>query len=302
MSTVSTTSLLGSDSISGSRSTINSNFLLVQNWINAYATTFNVDSVNGILDLSQASTGRISAKTGRFDEIRIPSSGATGAYILSSGQAAFLGVSTTSLTASGNSLLTGTFTSEGVSTFGDTTNLNGVTTNLGGTFVIVGDLTTPSPGSGNFVSNNILIRNGSGPLDTFAGSNEDGGGFFTDIDNPYEITGNEDVIYAQCGASGFYLSVGTDGTTPSNIPAGFRLRIVNTQESGGLINTGVQNSKYTGFNTTLNFGNYPSTGITVDSGKPYQSSIHLQWEPRIAAGTSTEEGSWIVLSATNMTW
>ena len=302
MSTVSTTSLLGSDSISGSRTSINSNFLLLQNWINAYATTFNVDSVNGILDLSQASTGRISAKTGRFDEIRIPSSGATGAYILSSGQAAFLGVSTTSLTASGNSLLTGTFTSNGVSTFGGTTNFNGVTTNLGGTFVIVGNSSTPSPTSGSFVSNNILVETGltaGTPLDN---SDATGGGFFTDINNPYVITGNEDVIYAQCGASGFYLSVGTDGTSPSNIPAGFRLRIVNTQDNGGLINTGVQNSDYTGFNTDSTFGNYPSTGITVDAGKPYQSSIHLQWEPRIAAATGNEEGSWIVLSATNMTW
>ena len=54
MSTVSTTSILGSDSISGSRTTINSNFLLLQNWINAYATTFNIDSVNGILDLAEA--------------------------------------------------------------------------------------------------------------------------------------------------------------------------------------------------------------------------------------------------------
>ena len=36
MATVSTTSILGSDSISASRITINSNFLLLENWINGY--------------------------------------------------------------------------------------------------------------------------------------------------------------------------------------------------------------------------------------------------------------------------
>jgi hypothetical protein len=302
MSTVSTTSILGSDSISGSRTTINSNFLLLQNWINAYATTFNIDSVNGILDLSQASTGRVSAKTGRFDEIRIPSAGATGAFILSSGQASFLGVNTTSLTTSGTATFTGIFSSSGASTFSGNLNLNG-TSNLNGAFVIGGNSTSPSPSSGSFISNNILtvtgITAGTPFPDSATGS---GGGFATTSSSPYVITGNEDVIYAQCGGTGFYLSVGTSGASPSNIPAGFRVRIVNTQTSAGVINTGVIGGNYTGFNTNSSYGNFPSTGITVDAGKPYQSSIHLQWEPRIAAGTGNEEGSWIVLSATNMTW
>jgi hypothetical protein len=301
MSTVSTTSILGSDSISGSRTTINSNFLLLQNWINAYATTFNIDSVNGILDLSQASTGRVSAKTGRFDEIRIPSAGATGAFILSSGQASFLGVNTTSLTTSGTATFTGIFSSSGASTFSGNLNLNG-TSNLNGAFVIGGNFSTPSPSSGSFISNNTLTEVGVTAGTPFDDSDASGGGFFTDIDNPYAVTGSEDLIYAQCGGSGFYLSVGTNGTEVSAIPAGFRLRIVNTSENGGLINTGIQNSIYTGFNTVSSKGNFPSTGITVDAGKPYQSSIHLQWEPRISAGTGNEEGSWVVLSSSNMTW
>jgi len=300
MSTVSTTQLLGSNSISGSRTTINSNFLLLQNWINAYATTFSVDSVNGILDLSQASTGRISAKTGRFDEIRLPSSGSTGAFILASGQASFLGVSTTTLTSSGTSTFTGIFSSSNTSTFIGNVNLN-ATTNLNGQLIIGGDFTKPDVNSGSFISNNILVETGLTAGTPFPDSaTGSGGGYFTDSSNPYVITGNEDVIYAQC-KNGFYLSVGP-GTGPANIPPGLRIRIVNTEDSGGTIETGIQNSNYTGFNTDASYGNFPSTGITVDAGKPYQSSIHLQWEPRIAAGTGTEEGSWIVLSATNMTW
>jgi len=62
MATVNTTSILGSDSISASRTTINSNFLTLQNWINNYNTVFGLDTVNGIINLTGASTGRVSAK------------------------------------------------------------------------------------------------------------------------------------------------------------------------------------------------------------------------------------------------
>lgn len=300
MSTVSTSQILGSNSISGSRSTINSNFLLLENWINAYATTFSVDSVNGIIDVSQASTGRISAKTGRFDEIRLPSSGSTGAFILASGQSSFLGVSTTTLTASGSVSFGGSFSSTGNSTFSGTVSLTG-SSNLNGSFIIGGNSSTPSASSGRFVSNNILTETGVTAGTAFPDSaTGSGGGYSTSSSTPYVITGTEDIIYAQCG-SGFYLSVGP-GTGPANIPAGFRVRIVNTQGTSGTIVTGVTGGFYTGFNTNASYGSYPSTGITADAGKPYQSSLHLQWEPRIAQGNGTEEGSWIVLSSSNMTW
>ena len=64
MATVNITEILGTDSISGSRVTINSNFLILQNWINGYITVFGIDTVNGILDLSGASTGKVQAKIG----------------------------------------------------------------------------------------------------------------------------------------------------------------------------------------------------------------------------------------------
>ena len=83
MATVNTTSILGSDSISASRTTINSNFLLLENWINGYVSTFGIDTINGILNLSQATTGSVYAKTGYFDQIQVPANGTFTARILS---------------------------------------------------------------------------------------------------------------------------------------------------------------------------------------------------------------------------
>ena len=132
-----------------------------------------------------------------------------------------------------------------------------------------------------------------------------GGGYLTSIDSPYAITGLEDVIYANCGPTGFYMSVvGGSGGTAANLPAGFRLRIVNTSGSTGYIYTGIQGSSttyYTGFNTTTTYGNYATGGIVVNQNSQYQAAVHLQWEPRVAQGQTTQAGSWIVLSGTNVT-
>ena len=130
----------------------------------------------------------------------------------------------------------------------------------------------------------------------------------TTPDSPYEVTGIEDVIYAECGPTGFYLSVngqnGGSGGTPSILPSGYRIRIVNTTGSTGYIFTGVQgvsNTYYTGFNTDTSYGNYATGGIVIDQNSQYRASVHLQWEPRIAQGQTTQNGSWIVLSGTNVT-
>jgi hypothetical protein len=132
-----------------------------------------------------------------------------------------------------------------------------------------------------------------------------GGGYLTSINSPYAITGQEDVIYANCGPTGFYMSVsGGSGGTAANLPAGFRLRIVNTSGSTGYIYTGIQtgtSTYYTGFNTTSTYGNYATGGIVVNQNSQYQASVHLQWEPRVAQGQTTQAGSWIVLSGTNVT-
>ncbi len=294
MATVSTTSILGSDSISASRTTINSNFLLLQNWINQYVSVFTIDSVNGILDLSQASTGRISAKTGKFDQIIVPSGGTALAQILSSGASQFVSVATTTLTASGASSFSGTFTASNTATFNSTTNLFGAT-KLNQAFTILS--------SGHFVGQNTTYAAGATAGTAFPASTSGGGGRLSSLAVPYQVTGSEDVIYAQCG-SGWYMSVGTTGATASNLTAGTRLTIVNTGATGGFIATGLQNSGayYTGFNTNASYAKYPAAGITCDNNRPYQSAITLQWEPRISQGTGNQQGSWVVLSSSNMSW
>jgi hypothetical protein len=297
MATVSTTSILGSDSISASRITINSNFLILENWINGYVSTFGIDTNNGILNLSNATTGSIYAKTGYFNQIQVPASGAFTARILASGAGSFSDVSTTTFTSSGLTTINGSLAQTGISTFGATASFNG-TVNINGS-VILGPF-------GNTTSTNTTYDPGATSGQPFPSSTTlGGGGYLTSINSPYAVTGLEDVIYANCGPTGFYMSVvGGSGGTAANLPAGFRLRIVNTSGSTGYIYTGIQtgtSTYYTGFNTTSTYGNYATGGIVVNQNSQYQASVHLQWEPRVAQGQTTQAGSWIVLSGTNVT-
>lgn len=297
MATVNTTSILGSDSISASRITINSNFLILENWINGFISTFGIDTVNGILDLSSATTGSIYAKTGYFDQVQVPSTGSFLARILSTGAASFQDISTTTFTSSGLTTINGSLVQNGISTFGATASFNGP--------VSLNGSVTLGP-AGNLTSKNTTYATGLTAGQAFASSvSLGGGGYLTSIDSPYQVLGTEDVIYANCGPTGFYLSVvGGSGATASSIPAGFRLRIVNTSGSTGYIYTGVQGSSttyYTGFNTDTSYGNYATGGIVISQNKQYRSSVHLQWEPRVAQDQSVQRGSWIVLSGTNVT-
>jgi hypothetical protein len=293
MATVTTTSILGSDSISASRITINSNFLTLNNWINGFVNTFGIDTNNGILNLSAASTGSIYAKTGYFDQVQVPATGNFLARILSSGAASFTGVSTTTFTSSGLTTISGSLVQNGTSTFGATASFNSPV-NINGSLIL-------GP-NGNLRSTNTNILSTSAfPVSDTLG----GGGRLTSIDAPYSITGQEDVIYANCGPTGFYLSVvGGSGGTAANIAPGYRIRIVNTSGTTGYIYTGVQGSSttyYTGFNTSTSYGNYATGGIVINQNSQYQASVHLQWEPRIAQGQASQQGSWIVLSGTNVT-
>ena len=297
MATVSTTSILGSDSISASRITINSNFLILENWINGYVSTFGIDTNNGILNLSNATTGSIYAKTGYFNQIQVPASGSFTARILASGAGSFSDVSTTTFTSSGLTTINGSLSQTGISTFGATASFIGGV-NLNGS-VVLGS-------NGNMTSTNTTYDPGATSGQPFPSSTTlGGGGYLTSINSPYAVTGLEDVIYANCGPTGFYMSVvGGSGGTAANLPAGFRLRIVNTSGSTGYIYTGIQtgtSTYYTGFNTTTTYGNYATGGIVVNQNSQYQAAVHLQWEPRVAQGQTTQAGSWIVLSGTNVT-
>lgn len=297
MATVTTTTILGSDSISASRITINSNFLILDNWINGYVSTFGIDTVNGILNLSSATTGSISAKTGYFDQIQVPSTGTFTARILASGAGSFSAVSTATFASSGLTTISGSLVQNGISAFGATAAFN-TAVNLNGR--------TTTGTAGSVASSNTTYFTGATSGTTFPTSNAlGGGGRLTSIDSPYSITGLEDVIYANCGPTGFYMSVvGGSGGTAANITAGYRVRIVNTSGTTGYIYTGVQGSSttyYTGFNTSTSYGNYATGGIVVAQNSQYQASLHLQWEPRIAQGQTTQSGSWVVLSGVNVT-
>lgn len=295
MATVNITEILGSDSISGSRVTINSNFLILQNWINGYTTVFGVDGVNGILNLTQSSIGRISAKSGYFNTLNIPSSGTSLASVNSAGQANFSSVSTTTLTSSGSVNFTGSVTISSLAslTVGGTASYNGnLYSNsnfiLGPQGSITSQNTTYKPG---LTSGQVLDLNTAG-----------GGGVTGGLNSPYSVNGLEDVIYADCSGSGFYMKVvNGNGATAANISSGKRITIVNTSASSGSIQVGLQGSPqyYTGFNTLATYGGFST--ITIPSSESYRSSITLQWEPRIAKGQTTQNGSWVVLSAINMT-
>lgn len=300
MATVNINEILGSDSISGSRVTINSNFLILQNWINGYVSVFGIDTTNGILDLSGASTGKVQAKIGRFDSLSLPASGTAAASISSLGAASFASVQTTTFTASGSLVANGTVTfgSGSVFTIGGTASYNG---QLGANAAL---LLGPQ---GRITSQNTTFVNGATVGQAFPANTSGGGGVATSVNSPYAITGLEDVIYANCASPGFYMKV-CDGVSPvggtvPNIAAGTRITIINTSASAGYIVTGVTGSPdyYTGFNSAALYGGFNSLGVTAPAGKAYRSSISLQWEPRVGKGQATQNGSWVVLGSSNIT-
>jgi hypothetical protein len=300
MATVNINEILGSDSISGSRVTINSNFLTLQNWINGYVSVFGIDTTNGILDLSAASTGKVQAKIGRFDSLSLPASGTATASVNSAGAASFASIQTTTFTASGALVANGTVTfgSGSVFTVGGTASYNG---QLGANAAL---LLGPQ---GRITSQNTTFVNGATVGQAFPANTSGGGGVATSVNAPYAITGLEDVIYANCASPGFYMKV-CDGVSPvggtvPNIAAGTRITIINTSASAGYIVTGVTGSTsyYTGFNTSALYGGFNSLGVTAPASKAYRSSISLQWEPRVGKGQATQNGSWIVLGSSNIT-
>jgi hypothetical protein len=299
-STVNITEILGSDSISGSRVTINSNFLILQNWINGYVQVFGVDTTNGILDLTSASTGKVMAKIGRFDSLSLPATGTALTSFDSIGGASLVSVSSTNVTVSGALVANGSITLGSSSTFiaGGAASFNGSLSANGAFYLGV---------QGHTISQNTTVATGLTSGTAFPANTLGGGGRLTSLNSPYSITGLEDVIYAECGPTGFYMQVvaGTSpvGGTLPNIPQGTRVTIVNTTAATGYISTGLTGSTtyYTGFNTDTSYGGYSSSGIIIPQNSSYRSSVTLQWEPRIGQGQATMNGSWVVIGSTNIT-
>lgn len=300
-STVNITEILGSDSISGSRITINSNFLILQNWINGYVQVFGVDTTNGILDLTSASTGKVMAKIGRFDSLSLPATGTSLTSFDSIGGASLVSLSSTNVIVSGALSANGTITLGGGSTFiaGGTSSFNGSLSANGAFYLGV---------QGHTISQNTTTATGLTAGTAFPANTSGGGGYQTlNSSSPYAITGLEDVIFADCGPTGFFMKI-VDGTssvggTLPNIPQGTRVTIVNTNSATGYIWTGLTGSTtyYTGFNTDSSYGGYASSGIVIPQNEAYRSSITLQWEPRVGQGQATMNGSWIVIGSTNIT-
>ncbi len=305
--------LLGTDNVAPSRLTINSNFLLIENEINDLENTFNINVVTGAMDVSQATSGQIKAKALYADQAVFPASATptinlygTGA---SAGNATFSGsISSSRISTSG----TGSFGSitAGPSTFTSSVQFNGSGTSGNVTY----NSSLISGTSGNFIEKNTLAA--SGPSNQFASAagTGGGGGLIGTYSNPYYLTFQESVIYANCcyvstatadsaNKTGFFFAAATGaGGNTSAVPQGFKLTIINTGNNGtgGIIGTGVTgpsgSTYYTGFSTSN--GGYNGAGISVSDGYAYKSSITVMWENRIGKNLTSQSGSWVVLSQT----
>ena len=305
--------ILGTDSIAASRLTINSNFLLVENEINDLENVFNINVVTGAMDISQATSGQLKAKTIYTNQAAFPASGTPTVNIYgtgaSAGNASFSGtVSANQLTLSA----TGSFNqinASGPAVFGSTSRHDGAVTF--NSSVINGP-------TGSYIEKNAT--GASGATNAFTSPLTAGGGGITGtFSNPYALTLNESTVYIDAGyvssASGdigyttgfyFYVATGTAPSgTPPSIPQGFRLTLINTNGGGGKIATNVTgptgSTYYTGFNTMTNGGAWATKAITVPSSLPYKTSVTLQWENRIGKGGASQNGSWVVISSSGYT-
>jgi hypothetical protein len=302
--------ILGTDSIAASRLTINSNFLLVENEINDLENTFNINVVTGSMDISQATSGQLKAKTFFANQATFPSAGTATVSIYgtgaSAGNGSFSGVlSSGQISVSG----TGTFNNinaSGPAVFGSTARFDGDVTFNGS--VIIG-------ATGSYIDKNAT--GASGATNAFLSPGNGGGGITGTYSSPYVLTYDESVIFANCsyvsGATGdtgnltgFYFRVATGDGGSLNIPQvpqGFRLTIVNTGLYAGSIGTGVKTpftgNYYTGFNTDTNAGRFP-TAVTIPANLPYKASVTLQWENRIGKNAATQNGSWVVISTSGL--
>jgi len=164
--------------------------------------------------------------------------------------------------------------------------------------------------TGSFIEKNSIGASGS--TNAFLSPANGGGGVTGTYSNPYPLTFDESVIYANCSytstdsadagfTQGFFFYVATGAApsgNPPSVPQGYRLTIVNTALNSGLIATGVTgpagSTYYTGFSTGN--GLYQPAGITTAASIPYKNTLTLQWENRIGKGATTQNGSWVVIS------
>jgi hypothetical protein len=295
------TEILGTDSISGSRLTINANFLLLENAYNDLEDTFNINVLTGSMDVSSASSGQIKAKTLLANSLVMPSSGSPTIQVYGTGASAgFMVASSTVASATGifsNTLQVNSMSASGAATFG-------ATATFSSQLNVEGRMSMGA--SGNFVNTNRKSTVGS----TTAFPSAPGAGVTGTYSSPYQLTLTENVIYIRSNyvstapadasnATGFFFYATTGaGATASDIPAGYTVTLIDTATTAGSIVTGVTGPSpyyYTGFST--GDASY-SDPVIQTSGDPYKSSVTLMWEPRIDQSGASQKGSWVVVNST----
>jgi hypothetical protein len=303
---VTITEILGTDSIAGSRLTINSNFLLLENAYNDLEDSFNINVLTGSLDVSTASSGQIKAKSMLSNSMVLPSSGSPTVELYGAGASAGYGVfGNTVASATGifsNNLLAKNFSATGAALFGSTATFSSTIESNGALQIGVTGSVINKSRKASVSSTTTFPGFASSPNAAVTGT----------YANPYVFTLQENVIYIDSTKStvvsgttytGFFMQVSTTGgIAPSTIPAGFTVTLIDVPSASpanGTIACGVTGTGgyYTGFCTDAGSAAY-NNKIQIIGTKAYRNSITLMWEPRIRQIGGTEKGSWVVLSAT----
>lgn len=126
------TELLGTDSMSGSRFTINANFQSLKAEVESIESVFGLSLTSGNIDVSGATGGSIKGKTGAFNSIVLPATGTANITLTGSTgtiNADVLTIDTSitvpTLTVNTNLINNGTSTQTGAATFNSTVSING---------------------------------------------------------------------------------------------------------------------------------------------------------------------------------
>jgi hypothetical protein len=128
------TEILGTDSFSGSRLTLNANFASLANELTSFETSFGISIASGNIDVSAATGGQIKGKVGAFNNIQLPATGTpvitlngtTGSITTTLGTLTTPAIQTASIniTTGGNLVNGGSSVFNGQSTFNELVVLN----------------------------------------------------------------------------------------------------------------------------------------------------------------------------------
>ena len=234
--------ITGKEGVSGSRFAIVSNFLILENAYNDLEKAFNINTVTSSLDVSTGQTGQIKAKVMFSNTLTLPAS-STAKIILSgtgasAGNGEFSGKLTSASLAVGGTGTINTLSVVGTSTHGATATFSGIVSNnalqIGAT--------------GTFINTNVKSSVGNVELPSPSAG---GGGLTGSFSSPYQLSGYENIVYADFGyvsgisadasnKTGFFFKLAPGaGATAAALPRGFTLTLVNTNSAEGYLACGV---------------------------------------------------------------